>query len=184
LRAWPQLTGEDELRGPYFFQADAAAYALVGIGGLFDHVSGEAQFEQFAHGHAVAAFEHADDNAVRLGGADDLVERVHGAERFAAGKWGGRLVAVVHISGDFEAGLGMIGDVPADVFEQRAAAHQEQAIAADHLERESAKHDPPEVDGYHGNGTAYHHDADGHTQVGVDVSDQSLGEECHTHHEA
>ena len=51
-----------------------------------------------------------------------------------------RVVAVVHIAGDFEAGLRMSGDVLADVFEQRAAAHQQQAIAADHLESEGAEH--------------------------------------------
>ena len=147
LRPGPQFSGEDELRGADFLQADAAAHALVGIGGLFDHVSSEAQIEQFGHGHTVAPFEHAHDNAVWLGGADDLVERAHGAERFAAGKRGGGLVAVDHIAGDFEAGLRMFGDIPADVFEQRAAAHQQQAIPADYLQRESAKHDPPEEDG-------------------------------------
>ena len=78
----------------------------------------------------------------------------------------------------------MIGDVLADVFEQRAAAYQQQAIPAHYLKREGAEHDPPEEDGDDGNGAAYDHDADGHTQVGVDVSDQSLGEECHPHHEA
>ena len=139
MRTGPKLAGEDELRGPDFFQADAAAHALVGIGGLFDDVSGEAQFEQFGDRHAVAPLEHADDDAVGLGGANDLAERVHGAEHFAAGKRGAGLVAVVHIAGDFEAGLRMIGDVLADVFEQRAAAHQQQAIAAHHLKGEGAE---------------------------------------------
>ena len=100
------------------------------------------------------------------------------------GSGGADLVPVVQIAGDLEAALRVIGDVLADVFEQRAAAHQQQAVAAHHLKREGAEQDPPEEDGDHGDGAAHHHDADGHTQVGVDVRDQPLGEECHAHHQA
>ena len=184
MRARAQLAGEDELRGPDFFQADASADALVGIGDFFDDVSGEAQFQQFADRHAVAPLEHADHDAVGLGGANDVAQRVHVAEDFAAGKQGADLVPVVQIAGDLEAALRVIGDVLADVFEQRAAAHQQQAIAAHHLKGEGAEQDPPEEDGDHGEGAAHHHDADGHAQIGVDVGDQPLGEECHAHHQA
>ena len=111
-------------------------------------------------------------------------KRVHVAEDFAAGKRGADLVPVVQIAGDFEAALRVIRDELADVFEQRAAAHQQDTIAAHHLKGEGAEQDPPEEDGDHGEGAAHHHDADGHTEIGVGVRDQSLGEECHAHHQA
>ena len=79
--------------------------------------------------------EHADHDAVGLGGANDIAQRFHGAQDLAAGQRGAGLVPVVQIAGDLQAGLGMFGDVLADVFEQRAAADQQQAIAAHHLKQ-------------------------------------------------
>ena len=109
-----------------------------------------------------------------LGGAHDVAQRFHRAQHLAAGKRGAGRVHVVHIAGDLQAGLGAIGDVLADVLQQRAAAHQQQAIAAHQLKREGAEQEAPEEDGHHGDGTASQHDADRHAQAGVKISDQRL----------
>jgi len=42
LGAGSNFAGEDELRKPDLLEADAPADVLVGIGGFFDDVSGEA----------------------------------------------------------------------------------------------------------------------------------------------
>ena len=52
------------------------------------------------------------------------------------------------------------------------------------MKDEGAEEDAPEEDGDHRDGAAHHHHADGHAEVGVDVGDQALREECHTHHQA
>ena len=184
LRARSQLSGVDELGGANFFEADASADTFVGIGGFFDDVAGEAQLEQFADRHAVAPLEHADDDTVGLGSAHDLPEGRHAAEDFAAGEGGAEFVAVVEIAGDLQADFGVIGDVLADVFEQGAAAYQQQAIAAHHLKGESGKEDPPEEDGHYGERAAHHHDADGYAQAGVDVGDEALGKKGNAHYQA
>src|ERR1019366_9044422 len=126
LTAWPQLAGEDELGGADFPEADA----LVGIGGFFDDVSGEAEFEQFADRHAAAPLEHADHDAMGLDGVNDIAQRFHWAQDLAARECGAGLLVVIQIAGDLQAAFGVIGDVLADVFEQRTAAHQQEAIAA------------------------------------------------------
>ena len=74
LAARTQFAGEDQLRRADFLEADTSADPLVGVGGLFDDVAGETQFQQFADRHAVAPLEHADHDAVRLGSAHDVAQ--------------------------------------------------------------------------------------------------------------
>ena len=59
------------------------------------------------------------------------------------------------------------------------------AIAAPHqLKREGAKQEAPAEDGHNGDGAAHQHNGDGYAQVGVEVSDEALGEKCRAHPQA
>ena len=74
--------------------------------------------------------------------------------------------------------------VCADVLQQRTAADHQQAVAPHHREGERAEQQPPQENTGHRNRAAHQHHADRHPQVGVDVGNQPLRQECHAHHQA